>query len=643
MEIALILRWLDFSATGILSSLRRSPGWYFVTLAGSLTLLLTALLFFPEIAAHDPTLPELADDGAPTAWVTRSSLEAAGDWSTQDRWRVAHLFVDHRPAQRRSLVARLDSHLAQEPVDEIAGKATDRLADRRLRSTRSRFSDQSLGSAPLTTIVAPEVRLELNVPGRASQSRRLVSDDFGREPKIQIEAETFARYRTRSSRLLVQGEWALAPDCNNTDQRPRRAVTRRLIPVPEREMAEPPSAEPADQQARRPSQGHPDLAFELELLRSFLPPVGEFPADAKSSSVSAHSAFPDFSGQTTKTPSSTRSLDRWIGSTRPRDHQPMPEAYVTRVQSAFDSVDLPVAGVFDGVDSDPGSFSEVILQLELRPPRTAIAGRLHESFLQIRNDGPNPVPLVQVYESLRELQTVMDVNPAAKIEGDSLERVIRGLPEGQDKRLAVTFLPETEGRQVHRARVTMHTAVQASTDVVASERDAVDEPPREVKPQAIAEPLAERQPSVACDIEHADRVTVDQNVELKITVTNTGDTSLNDVRILVLVPSELKHRHGSEVEYLVGRMEKRVSHQCVLNLQGRSPGQAVNQIRVVTQESVESRCRAAMTVAQASPHSPTPRVTNAFSPPQPGVPPQPPAPVAECCCVSEPVAFTWNP
>ena len=64
MEIAQLLGWLDQTSTRVWVGLHRSPGWYCVTVAGCVTLMLTALLFFPFIVSHDPTLGELANEGA---------------------------------------------------------------------------------------------------------------------------------------------------------------------------------------------------------------------------------------------------------------------------------------------------------------------------------------------------------------------------------------------------------------------------------------------------------------------------------------------------------------------------------------------------------------------------------------------------
>ena len=650
LEFAHVLRWLDHTAARVWMGLHQSPGWYFVTTAGSLTLMLTMLLFFPYIASHDPTLSELAIDGRSAARVTRASLEATGDWSAQDRWRVAHLFVDHRPPRRRPVV-RLDSRLVEEPTEQVA------------RSTRSRATGHRAGANqpwPREVVVVPvvhtkkldpEVRLELKSPDRAAQTPRLVYDRLVRDPGAEFDpVHTSSYYRPRDKRLLVQAEWSFDSDCNTDYEPPRRPLARRVIPVPEPQWDEPRAApEPRNER-------HPDLSFEMELLREYLPNVGEFPPKSRSTSVAAHSEFPQSVDHVRRTPHRAGHIDHWIRSTSQAEHRPLPEAYISRVHLHAEGPETVGFSEADDEDQNLTSFAEVALRLELYAPTTAMAGRLHESSLLIHNEGPTPVSLVRVRESLAELQTVTDANPAARINHDALERDLHGLPPGREKRLGVTWLPDAEGSRTHRAAVTMHAAVGVTTNIVAPEPAAVIEPMTRIEPEPTPEPAPEpvskpvpkHHPAITCEVKHVDRVTVDDIVELEIVVKNAGDTALSDVRILVQVPAELKHRQGAEVEYEVGNLARRGSHKAVLRLLALTSGQAVNRIHVVTHESAESKARAPITVVAKPVSRPTPR-TPEVPRPKPAPAPKPtakPIPIptsGSCCCPGQPVASLWEP
>ena len=627
LEIAHVLRWLDHTAARVWMGLHQSPGWYFVTLAGSLTLMLTLLLFIPDIASHDPTLSELAIDGRSAARVTRASLEASGDWSAQDRWRVAHLFVDHRPPRRRPAV-RLDSRLVEEPLVE---------------GSRARKRDS-------------EVRLELKTPDRAAQTRRLVYDKLVREPDADFDpVRTSSHYRPRDTRLLVQAEWSFDSDCNNGYEPPRRPLARRAIPVPEPQWDEPQWDEPQTVPVLR-AERHPDLSFQMELLREYLPNVGEFPPKSRSTSVAAHSEFPHSSDRVHRAPHLASHSDHWIRSKSHAEHRPLPEAYISRVHLHADAPET--VGFSEADDEAPNltSFAEVALRLELYAPTTAMAGRLHESSLLIHNEGPTPVSLVRVRESLAELQTVTDANPAARINHDALERDLHGLPPGREKRLGVTWLPDAEGSRIHRAAVTMHAAVGVTTNVVAPEPAAVVEPMNHVEPEPtpepapepVPEPVPKHHPAITCEVKHVDRVTVNDIVELEIVVKNTGDTALSDVRILVEVPAELKHRQGADVEYEVGNLARRGSHKAVLRLLAQASGQAVNRIHVVTHESAETKARAPITVVAKPISRPTPHASEVPRPtpapaPKPTAKPLPFPTSGSCCCPGQPVASLWQP
>ena len=637
MEIAHVLRWLDHTAARVWMGLHQSPGWYFVTLAGSLTLMLTLLLFIPDIGSHDPTLSELAVDGRSAARVTRASLEASGDWSAQDRWRVAHMFVDHRPPRRRPAV-RLDSRLVEEPLVEDSRSFRSRTTGRRVGRIRPWSRDVAVVSEVHTKKLDPEVRLELKSPGRAAQMPRLVYDKLVREPGADFDpVRTSSYYRPRDTRLLVQAEWSFDSDCNNGYEPPRRPLVRRVIPVPEPQWDEPHAAPRMER--------HPDLSFEMELLREYLPSVGEFPPKSRSTSVAAQSEFPH---SLHRSPHLAGPSDHWIRSTSHTEHRPLSEAYISRVH--HDTEGPETVGFSEADDEDPNltSFAEVALRLELYAPTTAMAGRLHQSSLLIHNEGPTPVSLVRVRESLAELQTVTDANPAARINQDALERDVHGLPPSRERRLGVTWLPDAEGSRIHRAAVTMHAAVGVTTNIVAPEPAAVVEPINHVEPEPMIEPAIKRHPAITCDVKHVERVTVDEIVELEIVVKNTGDTALSDVRILVEVPAELKHRQGAEVEYEVGKLARHGTHKAVLRLLAQAPGQAVNRIHVVTRESAESKARAPITVVAKPVSRPTPR--------DPEVPHPIPTPAfkptskplsfptsGSCCCPGQPVALLWEP
>lgn len=610
MEIAHILRWLDHTAARVWRGLHLSPGWYVVTLSGSLTLMLTVLLFFPYVASHDPTLSELAIDGRSAARATRASLEAAGDWSAQDRWRIAHLFVDHRPPRRRP-AARLDSRLIE---------------------------DTAAPNSPSMSKPDPEVRLELSMPGRAAQTPRLVYNMTGTESRAEfVPVRTSSRYQPRDSRLLVQAEWSLDPACNSEDESPRRPLARRAIPVPEPQWDEPLSA-PVPRIDRQP-----DLSFQMELLREYLPSVGEFPPKSRSIHVAAHSEFPPAADRIHRSPHLAGDRDHWIKSTSHTEHRPRPDAYISRAHLDTDGPETVGFSESEAEVPNLTSFAEVALRLELYVPETAMAGRQHESSLLIHNVGSAPVSLVQVRESLGELQTVIDADPDGRINEDTLERDVFNLRPGRDRRLGVTWLPDEEGSRVHRTAVTMHAAVGVSTNIVAPEPAAVVEPMTHTEPTPISEPAPARHPAVTCDVKHVDRVTVDEIIELEIVVKNTGDTALSDVRILVEVPAELKHRQGAEVEYEVGHLARRGSHTAVLRLLAAAPGQAVNRIHVVTHESAESKTRAPITVIAKSASRPTPP---APEPPRPvRTPATKPVPIptsGSCCCPGHPVALLWE-
>lgn len=643
-EVAQILRWLDHSAARVLVGWKTSPGWYFVTTAGTVTVMLTLLLFFPYIASHDPTLGELVNDSTSAARVTRSSLEAAGDWSVQDKWRLAHLFVDHRPP--RSLpAAPLDSQLFEEQEIEVAHL-------RRVRLPGGRWQEREVWEREIVVVPVnttpkrdPEVRLETARPNLAAQAQRLVFNKLaGSSTRDVSSLRRPLRYGTRDTRLLVQTEFSFDPDCVNGFETTRRTPTRRLIPTPDPRWDEPEPPVVVRDERR------PDLSFQMELLREFLPVTGEFPPRSREISVAARSEFPSNSESSRRSHRLAQLSDEWVRSTSTVEHHPLPEAYISRVHPGTETVDTVAASELDEEDGPLDSFAEVALRLELYAPETVLAGRLHESSLRVVNEGPSPVSLVRVRESLAELETVTDAIPDARINHDMLERDVRNLAPRRERQLGVTWLPNSEGARVHRAAVTMHAAVGVTTNVVPPEPPAVEQPQPAAEPEPMSEPMrepepaAELHPAIDCAVKHVERATVGDMVELEIVVNNTGDTALTDVRIFVEVPAELKHRQGAEVEYEVGSLPRRGSRKATLRLLADAPGKATCRVHALAHEDVEAKARAVIEVAAKpaprAPESPRPAPKPA---PKPAAKPLPIPTSGNCCCPGQPIAAILDP
>ncbi len=649
MELARLIKWIDQTAARFWIGLSRSPAWYLVTATGVLAFLLTGLLFFNYVATHDPTLKELANRRGKIIPVTREHLEDAGDWAAQDKWRVAHFFVDHRPPKhnryRTSDVVLNDF----DPGPSFAAAEPPRKSGFRSRlhpSTRKQsIANSAIGDA--------DVMLELGTPRVAEVPKRLVDGRLVREAGTNSRNVRTAALRSREPELVVQAEWALGPDC---DYEPVRRPGRRIIPVPEPQWDElPPVVD----------HRHPDLSFQMVMLREFLPPTGEFPPGSRFASVSVSSEFPE---SITQPKRRNPLLDEFSPWTEVDPNQVQPErpveSYAERMGPEEDSTPI-----VDDLDRDlrvnpAPSFAEVALGLEIRAPKSAVAGSASHSSILLYNNGAREIPLISVREPLATLETITDAIPPARVDqfDNSLERKVQRLEPGKSSQLELVWRADSLGRRTHSAFVTAMAAVGTLTEIVppvgeqpmpsiAPEPIPAREPP--VEPEPAFEPIRQPEPvpepvpvpapvpvvhpKLSFDVQSLPRVRVDDVVEIAIVVRNTGDVPLHRVRVVAQLPEQLKHRQGNEVEYTINTLPVKGTERTVLRVVAQKSGQAICQLQVSATEPASAESRAVIEV-NAKPAPPAivksepPRTKS----PQPTPLRQNPVtPSSNCCCQSE--------
>jgi hypothetical protein len=638
-EIVRTLTWIDATAARIWLGFVRSPAWYVVTLMGTAAFVLTGLLFSTFVATHDPTLKHLVNRSQKLAPATRETLEEAGDWAAQDKWRLAHFFVEHRPP-RRYTNPQIDSSM----LDDFAPAA----APRRPNSRRPvpRYEPQE--SFAQVVLPETEVQLDLGRPKVAEEPKRLVYGQYVREVGADNPVRPIANYRSRESRLLVQAEWSFAAEC---DSLPMPRPTRRIIPVPEPDWDELPAV-----------TEHPDLSFHMSMLREFLPVTGEFPARSRLASVTAHSEFPTFP-QKHRSPFDADSSPWTRATNHSEPHQPS-EAYVDRISNEFDSLP-PNIDLERALHANTApSFAEVALRLELQAPESTVTGRVTQSSVIVHNDGLREIPIVIVHEPLAHLSTVTDAIPPARVHqlDNSLERSIEHLEAGQHQRLELVWRPDSEGVRRHSAFVTVHTLVGATTEIVAPEivdpmpsvmpeELPVREPEPTFEPEPVAEPesvpIPETRPEVSLDVHNEPKAIVDDLVEIGITVRNTGDVPLHDVCVRAHLPEQLKHRQGTEVEYTIRSLAVNGTQKAVLRVVADSAGKAVCRIEVTAAEPTEAKQKTVVDVVAKTAPMPIAKTEPRKTPPipitipkRPGPAPSPAKPAGNCCCQSQPAMMT---
>src|SRR5262249_19847043 len=152
-------------------------------------------------------------------------------------------------------------------------------------------------------------------------------------------------------------------------------------------------------------QGHPDVTFEMKLIRHFRE-TAAFPAGSHPFSVSQHSSFPATdSSNWTRNASFTGDDWQELGLAG-HHHENKPEPY----EGVAGHESMPREPSSDELDQNLPSTAEVDFRVELVAPFSVVPGQVGQSALFLTNEGQDPIPRVDVIDNLDQLQTVVDAN-----------------------------------------------------------------------------------------------------------------------------------------------------------------------------------------------------------------------------------------
>lgn len=191
---------------------------------------------------------------------------------------------------------------------------------------------------------------------------------------------------------------------------------------------------------------------------------------------------------------------------------------------------------------------------KLAPP--AVQVNVPAKFLMVvRNVGRVPAGQVLIRDRVPEKARLIQATPKpTRQDGDLLEWELAALPPGEAYQIQLELLPTEPGE--------IGSVAQVISSAVAATRT------RSTRPQL--------------SIEHAapPQVMVGQTVVMNIVVRNEGDGVAENVVIREIVPPQMMHPSGNEIENPLGNLAPGQTRTLQLPLVARTPGTARNTIRV---------------------------------------------------------------
>jgi len=225
--------------------------------------------------------------------------------------------------------------------------------------------------------------------------------------------------------------------------------------------------------------------------------------------------------------------------------------------ASFNSGSRPPATLVSNRPGDPQweIQQQAALVIEKLAPPTVQVNVPAKFLMVVRNVGRVPAGQVLIRDRVPEKARLIQANPKpTRQDGDLMEWELAALAPGEAYQIQLDLLPTEPGE--------IGSVAQVTSSAVAATRT------RSTRPQL--------------NIEHAApaQVMVGQTVVMNIVVRNDGDGVAENVIIREVVPPQLMHPSGNEIENPLGNLAPGQTRTLQLPLVARTPGTARNTIRV---------------------------------------------------------------
>ncbi len=225
--------------------------------------------------------------------------------------------------------------------------------------------------------------------------------------------------------------------------------------------------------------------------------------------------------------------------------------------------DVPTDDV--AVPSQPESPQ---LTIDKVAPPTAVLGEPMIYHIQVRNTGVLPAHNVTVEDVVPENVKIDGSIPQAQLKQNRLVWKLGTLPAGQEKKIAVRVIPQSEG----------------TIGSVATVNFTPPAPP--------AAPPADRNaPRIKFVVESPRKAAVNSPVDFNFTIQNVGKVPATGVTIRDVLPKGLKHAEGDDLEFTIGQIPPGKSHDVKLTLTAAVTGPTVNRVVVTADGNVSEEAQ----------------------------------------------------
>jgi uncharacterized repeat protein (TIGR01451 family) len=218
----------------------------------------------------------------------------------------------------------------------------------------------------------------------------------------------------------------------------------------------------------------------------------------------------------------------------------------------------------------PAGTQRPQLKIEKVAPPTAVLGQPLIYHIIVTNSGTATARQVTVEDRVPEGAELTGTIPRAVLTGNRLSWKIGDVEPGQSQKISIRVTPRAPGRIGSVATVNFVSEITSQTLVTA--------------------------PKLNVDLASPGQARVGDPVQFNFKVTNTGSGDAEHVVIRSIIPRELEHPGGHDLEYEIGKLPAGESKVVQLSMTAARAGEAVNRAVVTAAGGVSVETKAAVRV-----------------------------------------------
>ena len=386
---------------------------------------------------------------------------------------------------------------------------------------------------------------------------------------------------------------------------------------PTRQLAPPPIAKDAAPEAVATPPANPATPTLQEIrpaaADASVPPKDDPAPPATTPRVIDLTEPPTLSDTPSKAPSTTNTPIQENRSLPERPATSAPAAAEPAPTTSADNDPLTGTGTVDPLA--PRGLQEPQLAITKTIPATGVIGEPLVYTIRVKNTGTASAVAVVLEDPIPSGAKLTGTVPQAELDKGLLSWSLGTMKPGEEHKIMVRVVPTQAGELGSTATVRFAgraaaTATIAGTAAAALPAPATTAAPLTARPiptkPAEASPITTPSPAIkkaglSLDVEAPSEAQVGEVLTLKFTLTNNTKLAQSGIVLRNVIPTELDHPAGTDLEYPLPPLAAGDSKTIILEVTAKSQGQAVNRATLASGQTLLASDQDTIRIASPQP------------------------------------------